>query len=158
MQASLRSLGKDKITICAEMLLEVMGIHNEIFVQDIVALRKDKEKVLALDLPYKLDIKEHALELPVFTQHRSRPQGFVPHVVDESIVPVASQSSSAPSKPVLTSSAMAKNKRATRKILTNPSEIEASDQVLIQVGRGVLSTWWQGLEDQVLARRFRNLA
>jgi hypothetical protein len=125
MQTSIRSLDKNKITICASLLLEVMAIHNDIFVQDIVALRQDKEKVLALDLPYKLDLKEHALELPVFTQRRTRPEGFVPRIVDESIVPVASQSTSAArSKPTLTPAQMAKEERANRQAVTDPSKIE----------------------------------
>ena len=125
MQTSIRTLNKDKITICAALLLEVMAIHNDIFVEDIVALRKDKEKVHALNLPYILGIKEHALELPVFTQRRTRPEGFIPRVVDESIIPVASSSRSAPSKPASTPSTMAKHKRATRKTVTDPSEMEA---------------------------------
>jgi hypothetical protein len=123
MQTSIRSLGKNKITICAALLLEAMAIHNDIFVQDIVALRQDKDKVSALDLPYRLDIKEHALDLPVFTQRRTRPKGFAPRVVDESIVPVAS-SSKAVIPPVSTPSQKAKTKRASQQRITDPSEIE----------------------------------
>jgi hypothetical protein len=87
-----------------------MAIHHDIFVEDIVELRQDKEKVLALDLPYKINIKEHALKLPVFTQRRTWPQGFVPCVVDKSIIPVASSSLAVPLKPTLTLSPMAKNR------------------------------------------------
>ena len=44
-----------------------MAIHNNIFVEDILQLRQNKEKILTLKLPYKLKIKESALNLPVFT-------------------------------------------------------------------------------------------
>jgi hypothetical protein len=38
MQTAICSLEKDKITICAALLLEVMAIHNNIFVEDVVQL------------------------------------------------------------------------------------------------------------------------
>ena len=122
MQTSIRSLDKDKLTVCAGLLLEVMAIHNDIFVEDLVALRGDKARVLALPLPYRLHIKEHARHLPVFTQRRTRGKNFVPHVVDESIVPVAS-SSRVPSTPPSTPSQRAKGKRASQGQLTDPSGI-----------------------------------
>jgi len=74
------------------LLLEAMGIHNDIFTKDIIALRQDKEKVIALKLPYLIKIKEHVLKLPVFTQHHTWVKIFIPHVVNESIIPVASPS------------------------------------------------------------------
>jgi len=123
MQTSIRSLEKDKIPICAELLLEAMAIHNDIFVQDIVALRQDKEKVLTLNLPYKLDLKDHALELPVFTQRRGRAEDFVTPVVDESIIPIAKPAPH--SKSSLTASQLAKKERANRKTLANPADINA---------------------------------
>ena len=124
MQTSICSLEKDKTTICSALLLEVMAIHNDIFVEDILQLRQDKEKVLALDLPYKLEIKESALDLPVFTQRRTRPKDFVPHVVDKSIIPAPPPTRRAPSKPGLTPSQMAKQERASRQNITDPSQIE----------------------------------
>jgi len=122
MQTSLRTLNKEKITICATLLLQAMGIHNDIFDEDMVALGQDKQKVLALDLPYLIKIKEHALELPVFTQRRTRGKA---RVVDESIIPVASSSSAPPPlKPTLSPSVAAKKKRATQPRVTDASEIE----------------------------------
>jgi hypothetical protein len=106
--------------ICAELLLEAMAIYNDIFIEDIVELRQDKEKVFAHNLPYKINIKEHALELPTFTQPCTQPQGFVPHVVNESVIPVASSSSAAaPLEPTLTLLQMAKiDKQTNNKSLT----------------------------------------
>jgi len=122
MQTSICSLGKEKITICSALLLEVMAIHNDIFVEDIVLLRQDKERVLALNLPYKLEIKELALELPVFTQRHTRPKDFVPRVVDKSIIP-APPIRQALSKPALTPSQMARQEQESQEKITDPSKI-----------------------------------
>ena len=113
MQMSICSLKKDKTTICSALLLEVMAIHNNIFVEDILQLRQNKEKILTLELPYKLKIKESALNLPVFTQHRTWPKDFVPCVVNESIVPAPPPTRWALSKPGLTPSQMVKQKQAS---------------------------------------------
>ena len=123
MQTSVCSLDKEKTIICAALLLEVMAIHNNIFVEDIVQLRQDKAKVLALDLPHKLNIKESALEFPIFTQRRARQKDFVPVVIDKSIVPAAS-TTPAPSKPTLTQSQRAQLDCQNRVVITDPSQIE----------------------------------